>query len=693
MPRFLRHWLPCSCLLLSLQAGGFAQSNVTLKALAVDDGPVVEPAKKELTAGWQTQKEARTLTLNIPAPRGQIVDRNGVPLAQNRVAKYLALSFPYLGKEATDAQVIAYARSRMTDVNRVLRKSWDLTDDRLLTHYKNRRWLPLVFSTIDGINEEITSDQEMMIKTQLRPGSGLMLQMAYLRYYPKGACAPHIIGYTGKTRPLPLTPVQDGDPLFEDSEGRDGLEKTFDKDLQGKPGVINVLFNPDGTKADEQTLRRPMPGNNVVTTLDYNIQKYTESALAKHTRGGAMVIMEVRTGDILAMASHPHYDPNIFVPGITSANFKALNEDKRLPLFARAFRGEYPPASTFKIVVSLAAIESGAITPKSAFDCDASLQIGDRVFRNHSKNAEGMMNVVSAIKRSCNTWFYQVGMETGAGPISDMASRLGFGERTGIPVTAEASGIVPTDSYYMQKFGHKMLGGDIANFSIGQGRTLVTPLQAAQAMAAVADGVNMPQARLVKQVQDPNDRPLQGFPVVSRRNINLQEEARTAVVKGMVAVVNGSNGTGHNAAIDDKFKAQMAGKTGTAQWKPNEERNLAWFTGFIPANDPIYAYAVVYEGAPGENVSGGGDAAPIVREVFQNIYKNAPPDDPILLASNDKVAKGIAVGEEDEETDDDGSRKAIAVKEEGTPITEPTPPPQEEKKGFGGFLRKLFQKQ
>jgi len=694
MPCSARYRIVCSCMLAASVVAGHAQSPVAMKALPVDDPPEVVAPKKELKAGWQTQKEARTLTLSIPAPRGQIVDRHGVPLAQNRAAMYLAIAFPYLGKDAKDAEVVAFARKRMGMANQVLGKRWDLPDDRLINHYKNRRWLPLVFSLIDGINEEITPDQQVLLKRYLEPGSGMTLQMAYLRYYPKAACAPHIIGYVGKVRSLPVTPVQDGDPLFEDLEGREGLEKTFDKDLQGTPGAINVLFNTDGSKADEQVLRRPMPGNNLVTTLDYNFQKYAENALTKHTRGGAMVIMEVKTGDILAMASYPLYDPNIFVPGITTANFKALNDDKRLPLFARAFRGEYPPASTFKVVVSLAAIESGAITPKSAFDCDPSLQIGDRVFHNHTKNPEGMMNVVSAIKRSCNTWFYQVGMKTGAQPISDMAVRLGFGERTGIPLSAEGAGLVPTDAYYMQKFGHKMLGGDIANFSIGQGRTLVTPLQAAQSMAAVADGLNIPQARLVKQVQDPNDRPLQAFATSSRRHIDLQPEARMAAVKGMVAVVNGDNGTGHAAAIDDSYNCQIAGKTGTAQWKPGDDnnpgRNLAWFTGFLPANDPVYAYAVVYEGQPGEKVSGGGKAAPIVREVFTNIYKNAPPDDPlVLIAAAEKASKAIPVDEEDEATDEAGTP---ATNKAQVAAEQPQAEPEEEKKGLGGFFRKLFQK-
>jgi penicillin-binding protein 2 len=689
MLRVPRH-LICTFLVFTLglfSDHAHAQQQVAVRALPATPADVASAPKKELQAGYKTEKEARALTLSIPAPRGQIVDRNGIALAQSRVAQYLALNFPYLGPKATDAQILAYAHDRIGQANSILRKNWSLPDDRLITHYKNRRWLPLVFSIYDGLNEELNSAQVALLQPLIRQG-GLMLQPVYLRYYPKGACAPHIIGYTGKTRPLPTTPIQDGDPIFEETDGRGGLEKSFDRDLQGKPGIVNMLFKADGSKANEEVYRRPMPGNNVVCTLDYNYQKYAENALAKNVKSGAMVVMEVKTGDILAMASYPNYDPNLFIPGITSANFEQLKNDKFAPMNPRAYQGQYPPASTFKIIVAAAALESGKITPRTAFECGTSLWVGDREFKNWSKEPEGWINVVTAIKRSCNTWFYQAALDIGAQPITEMAQRLGFGERTGIPLEGEPTGFVPTDAWIMQKFGHKMQGGDIANLAIGQGRTLVTPLQVAQAMCAVADGENMPQVRLVKQIQDPSDRVLQAFPNAVRRRVDLRPEARDTVVKGMIAVVNASNGTGSRAQLDDKIKIQVAGKTGTAQWSPGDGtlRHLAWFTGFLPANDPIYAYAVVYEGQPGEEVSGGRLAAPIVSEVFTNIYNNAPPDDPLVLLSQaENAPKAIAVSEEDEATD---GAPPDSVPQGRPLIQEPQPEP--ERKGLGGFFHKLF---
>lgn len=680
--------LAAACL-LSWQAL-VAQETLALKPIPVEPEPPPSTPRRELKAGWRTESQARTLMLNIPAPRGQIVDRNGIPLAQSRVVQYLALSFPFLGDKATDAEILQFGRSRIARVNSALGKSWNMPDDRLLLHYKNRRWLPLVFTYNDGIAEEVSEDQRLKIFELLRPGSGLVLQAAYLRYYPQNACAPHIIGYTSRVRALPTGPVQDGDPIFEELEGRSGLEKTFDRDLQGRPGVTTVLFNPDGSKEMEQVLRRPVPGNNVVTSLDFKFQKYVENALTKHTRSGAMVIMDVRTGDVLALGSFPFYDPNLFSPGITTANYERLKTARHEPLVARAFQGMYPPASTFKIMVAQAALQTGEITARTAYDCGPSLWIGDREFRNWSKEPEGYINVVSAIKRSCNTWFYQAALQIGAQPITDMAQRLGFGERTGIPLDGEPAGFVPTDAWMMQKFGHRMQGGDIANLSIGQGRTLVTPLQVAQAMCGIADGRVLPQARLVKQVQDPHDRVVQAFPVTVKRQIDLQPDARETVLKGMIAVVNSSGGTGRNAQLDRKINIQVAGKTGTAQWVPAtrdaEERQLAWFTGFLPANDPMYAFAVVYEGGPGESVGGGRIAAPIVSEVFENIFNNAPADDPLVLLAQSKDApKAIAVSDEDEMTD--GTPRARPV-EDARPLTAPEAP--QEQRGVKGFFRRLF---
>ncbi|MBB5031342.1 penicillin-binding transpeptidase domain-containing protein [Prosthecobacter vanneervenii] len=680
--RTLSRSLAAGYCLLALAPQVLAQAPMALKAQPViseeDEAKKVKPAaveKQDLQASWRTETQARALTLSVPAPRGQIVDRHGIPLAQNRAANYLALVMPYLDK-ASDAEITAFARSTIAKVNQALGKSWSLLDDKVLMHYKHRRWLPLVFSVEEGLNVEITPDMEEKLKPLL--GSTLVLQPAYLRHYPQGGTACHIIGYTGKTRPLPTGPIVDGDPVFEEMEGREGIESAFDSDLKGQAGIVNVLFSPDGKRLSEDVRRVPSPGHNVVLSIDYNFQKYAENALKKHTTGGAMVIMDVANGDILAMASNPGFDLNEFVPGIRQKRYDELTKDPHLPLYPRSFRGEYPPASTFKIVTALGALDSGKVDAKTQYDCPNAMEIGDRVFKNWNKEGEGSMNVVSAIKRSCNTWFYRAALEAGADYITNMALRLGFGERTGIPLKAEGEGFVPTNSYLLQHRGHKMLPGDLANVAIGQGMVLATPLQVCQCMAGLGDGTRIPQPRLVLQVQDMADRVVQAYEPKDRKRIDLNPDQRQTVISGMVAVVNGGGGTGHAAAIK---QAEIAGKTGTAQWRINKDQNLAWFTGFLPAGKPMFAFAVVYEGEPGEDISGGKKAAPIVSEVFTNIFEKAPADDPMLKAVKD-VPKAQMVDESTGPSKDDQEVRTAR------PATQAAPPPQQ--KGIGGFFRRLF---
>lgn len=663
--------------LLFLTAGTLVLAQDVPKAQPlIGSGELVKEKSKDLAATLSTQKEARTMRLSIPAPRGQIVDRNGLALAQNRVVYYLALNFPFMDK-ATPEKILAFAKERISAANKLLGKTWMMPDEKLISHYQNRRWLPLVFSLEEGLNVELSNDEQKKLAPLLEQGS-LLLQPAYIRYYPKENTACHVIGFTGKTRRLPEGPIADGDPLFEEMEGRDGIELTFDAMLKGVPGEINLLFDADGKLLSDEVLRRPSPGRTVVLAIDYHMQKYAENALRENARnGGAMVIMDVRNGDILALASYPTFNPNEFVFGIRSKRWEELSNDPRMPLNGRAFRGEYPPASPFKLVTALGVLESGKVTPTSSYYCGTDLLIGDRYFHNHNtKSDEGDMNVITAIKRSCNTWFYQAALDAGADPISMMATRLGFGERTGIPLKAEGRGYMPSSA------DHRIVGGELANISIGQGRVLATPLQVCQAMSAIGDGMNLKQPILVKQVQSLSEVIVEAYEPTVRRQINLDPAARDAVVKGMVAVVSGSGGTGHEAAIK---QAQIAGKTGTAQWKPAKDQRLAWFTGFLPASQPVLSFAVVYEGRPGERISGGSYAAPIVHDVFKKYYDGAPADDALLAAMKD-VPKAVSLDEGEMEGGSTGQKEVVQRADSAPPRAAP------EQKTLGGFFKKLFKR-
>jgi penicillin-binding protein 2 len=271
--------------------------------------------------------------------------------------------------------------------------------------------------------------------------------------------------------------------------------------LTGKHGEYKMTFDKDGRKTSERLIKPAVPGNNIVTTLDLRLQELAEKALAAKAKRGAIVIVDPTDGDILAMASWPTYDPNLFVPSISAEKFKQLQNDPDLPLLPRAFRSAYPPGSTFKVAVGIAALETGAVRSDDLYQCLPGIQIGNLTFHNWKKGDHGALNFVQALTQSCDTWFYQVGIKVGADPIIDWSLKLGFGAKCGIPLRGEAEGRVPNDEYMKATHGRKLLNGDIANLSIGQGDMLVTPLQMAQAMAIVANGGKFYQTRLVRQVQ------------------------------------------------------------------------------------------------------------------------------------------------------------------------------------------------
>src|SRR5256886_752882 len=559
---------------------------------------------------FETQKLARTYILDIPAPRGQITDRTGLPLAQNKVNYNLAISFP-TPLDFTDAKAVSFAREKIDKAAKLIGRSLKISDEAILRHYHNRGILPLeIAQNLNKSEYEAAKD---------RAKDFLVVRPIYVRIYPNGKVAGHIIGYTGKTGRNLDGIIDNHETLWPETEGRDGLEQTFNETLTGKHGEYKLTFDKDGRKTSEKLVKSAVPGNNVVTTLDLRLQELAEKALESKAKRGAIVIVDPTDGAILAMASRPSFDPNLFVPSISAEKFKALQDDPDIPLLARAFRSAYPPGSVFKIAVGIAALETTAVRPNDLYQCVPGIQIGNLTFHNWKKGDQGALNFVQALTQSCDTWFYQVGIKTGAEPIIEWALKLGFGAKCGIPLRGEAEGRVPNDEYMKATHGRKLLNGDIANLSIGQGDTLVTPLQMAQAMAIIANGGKFYQTRLVRQVQSPEQQMLSAYEGREESSIDVSPESPGQVCEGMIEVVNGANGTGHEAQLEG---VEVAGKTGTAQWGPkNKERTAAWFAGFLPAEEPRYAFAAVYEGDVGSKVHGGTTAAPMIADIFQEIYK------------------------------------------------------------------------
>ena len=598
-----------------------------------------------LTPSWETQKHAHAYVFGIPAPRGQISDRNGAPLAQTRVSYNLALTFP-APATMSDAAALAFGRREVVRAQTLINRPIAFNGEAMLKHYKNRAVLPWMIA-------QDLKPAELDAVKRVKP-ENLVLQPVYQRIYPNGALAGHIIGYAGRAGKTLDGPIENNELMWPDAAGREGLEASFDEQLQGKNGQYNISFDATGRKASEQITIPPQPGYNVVTSLDIHIQEICEEALAHGVKRGAMVVVDPYTGDVLAMASWPCFNPNIFVPKISDADFKMLQDDPNIPLLPRAYRSSYPPGSTFKVFVGVAALQSGRIDKNDEFPCPASMQVGGLTFRNWKHSDSGSMAFSMALTQSCDTWFYQVGIKIGPHVMCDYAQQFGFGQRSGLPLAAEAAGLIPTDEYMLKTHRRKLLNGDAANISIGQGDVTVTPLQMAMAMAAVGNGGTLYAARLVKQVQSIDNQIVTAYDARPRALIDIDKDIVKEVHRAMTAVVSSPAGTAGKAQVPG---VSLAGKTGTAQWGPkNAERTAAWFAGFAPADKPRYAFSVVFESDQhNSDVHGGTVSAPLIGKVMRQLFKEEPVE---------KEKKGRKKPAPKEEMDEDGTpvRKAESAK-------------------------------
>ena len=562
-------------------------------------------------------------TLSFPAPRGQIVDRNGEPLALTRLCVNVGINFP-TPLDMTPAAAIAFARAQITKVQRFTRRRISIDDQVISRLYINRGFLPL------DIARDLTAPEQKIIKAM--GGPGLILHPTYVRSYPNGALAAHTLGFVGRAGPALDGPIQFNDLLWSEVEGREGLEQTFNEQLTGKQGQVIYTFDEHGKKLAEKINLPAEPGQTVVTTLDLKLQRLCEKTLAGGCRRGAMVFMDPNSGDILAMASCPTFDPNVFIPAITPKQFKALNDNPNLPMLPRAFRSAYPPGSTFKIFVGLAALQSRTIALGEQFSGPGAMQVDNIVMHNWKSSNSGMLTFEEALVESCDTWFYQVGLKTGATPIIDWALKFGFAAKTGIPLRFEAEGSLPTDDYLAKRNLTKLSSVDIANISIGQGDVLVTPLQMAQAMATIANGGKFHQTRLVQHVQDPTGKIIAGYDPKVRDDIALSPTNLLVLKEAMLDIVRSKRGTAPAAAVEG---IDVAGKTGTAEWGPKAAgRNAAWFAGFAPANKPKYAFVALYETDPGQRGAHGGVvAAPLIGKVLREAFKLGLPNAMVAKSS------------------------------------------------------------
>jgi penicillin-binding protein 2 len=541
--------------------------------------------------------ESNRVNLTLISPRrGAILDRNGAPIAANR-ADFRVDLIP----------------DRLVDTDRTLGELGRLLklSDVRIKDLRDKLDKARGFQPVE-VAAGLDWDSFAAISLRLPDLPGVLAQRSFSRWYPTGPSVGHLIGYVGpasaedyekERNPLLVTP---GFKI-----GKDGLEKRFEKVLRGTPGARRVEVTASGKVVRDLDMREDSPGQPLHLAINAPLQDYAARRLG--VESGSVVVMDCLTGDILAMASMPSYDPNSFSDGIGRIEWKMLSEDDHVPLRNKVLRGLYPPGSTVKPMVALSFLEAGLDPDESVF-CGGGLRVGNRVFGCWNRKGHGQVNMAKGIYQSCDVYFYHFAQRIGMDPIAAMARRLGLGQKFDLPVVGQSYGTVPDAAWKMRKYNKPWAVFDTVNATIGQGYMLVNPLQQAVMAARIASGKQL-QPRLLLDRKAPST-PSMGF----------NPEHLAYVHKAMFDVVNGP-GTAGKARLPFP-DIQISGKTGTAQvvglhlsngksgpWK---YRDHGHFISFAPFDNPRYACAVVIE-------HGGGSSAayPIARDVMTFLFDPA----------------------------------------------------------------------
>lgn len=437
------------------------------------------------------------------------------------------------------------------------------------------------------------------------------------RNYPWGKVGAHLLGYLGEATGLELSLPEYSHYSPGDLLGKSGIEKTFESDLRGRSGWLQFEVDARGTKNKVLRSRDPIPGSSLRLTIDLDLQCLAEKALGE--RAGSIVAIDPSGGEILALVSHPGFDPNLFSRGISPKHWRELTCDPLHPLNNRALQGLYPPGSVYKIITAVAGLEEKKILPQSTIYCNGFYLFGDRPFRCWRKGGHGTMDLYSALEQSCDVYFYRIGQLVGVDALAHYAMQFGLGRQTGCVLGNEKAGLIPTSDWKKKVLKAPWCGGETLSTAIGQSFTLVTPLQAAVLISAVANGGKVFTPLLVKDVEHPDGKK-EEFRQVAMRRAAVSAESLTVVKEGLRRVVQSPMGTGKIARIQG---VEMAGKTGTAQVVslpssekknrlPSHLQDHAWFVAFAPFENPKIGVAVLVEhGGFGSSVAG-----PIAKELI-----------------------------------------------------------------------------
>lgn len=549
----------------------------------------------------------------LPPTRGLILDRNGVLLAGNEQNYRVVIK----RDDAGDIDLVLERLSRLIplsdeDIERARR-------DML----RNRPFVPVT------VAERLSWEEISRVASNAPALPGVTPEMGLSRYYPMYKDTAHVVGYVGPVSERDLEALEAPDPVLMIPRfqiGKSGVERMQEDRLRGRAGSQRVEVNAVGRVMRELDRVEGTPGGNVHLTLDARLQNYALERL--HGQSAAAVVLDVESGDILALASGPSFDPNLFVRGISSTDFNGLLENEYRPLVNKTVQGMYPPGSTFKMVTALAALEAGVTDGQERVFCPGHMDVSGNRFHCWKRGGHGRVDLVSALSESCDVYMYEMAQRCGIEKINAMSTRLGLGIRYDLPITSVAGGLNPTREWKRNNRNSEWRIGDTVNASIGQGFVLTTPLQLAVMTARLASN----KAILPRLVRDPADQALQ-----EAASLDLRPEWLRMIRRGMIETVNDRRGTAYSSRVvaDDQL---MAGKTGTSQVfsitraereagvrrqedLPWNRRNHGLFVNFAPIDAPRIAVAIVVEHGGG----GSSAAAPIGRDITLAALNNGVP--------------------------------------------------------------------
>ena len=569
----------------------------------------------------------RTAIVPIVPNRGLILDRNGVVLASN----YSAYTLEITPSKVANVEETIAALEKVVDIQARDKRRFK----RLREESKNFESLP--------IRTRLTDQEVARFAAQRFRFPGVDIKARLFRSYPHGELGSHVVGYIGRINQAEKEAIENGDDEGNyrgtDYIGKLGVEQSFEQQLHGTTGVEQVETSAGGRAVRKLATSPATPGDTVMLSIDIKLQKLVEDMFGD--RRGALVALDPKTGDVLAFVSKPTFDPNLFVDGIDTESWEALNESIDKPLLNRALRGTYPPGSAYKPFMAMAALQTGTRSATTLINDPLFFMFGGRRFGSPENEKGGVMDMNRAIVESSNVYFYSLANEMGVEAMYDFMKPLGFGQITGIDINGEVRGVLPNQawkkSYFKKPEQQKWFAGETISLGIGQGYNSFTMLQLAQATAVLANNGVKHKPRLVIGTQDPVTRAMQALPLAPAEDLGYKPENVAIIRKALVGVTQ----TGTSARVFAGSGYISGGKTGTAQAvgmaakgkynsaKMDEhQRDHALYIALAPADDPKIALAVIVENAGW----GSGSAAPIARRVFDYMLLGQYPNDEDMAA-------------------------------------------------------------